>query len=628
VATFFSTYALDAQAASAQTGILASVLLAQADIETGGGTSGAFVKGNNFAGVSYGGSVNGFPTKGAGLSAWIQVLNESQFDPVRQAIGASAQAIALGRSNWAAEHYDHADWVAAGSPQSPSAWTPAHPGTDLISVIDSNNLTQYDSGSSILGASNKAISQSNGSIVSVGAPILAPPAGLESDLSKGNFFINGTSADIFLGNSLVLAQLNFDISQAGTIALTIADGDGSLLASGLFEETSILTFGSTAESFQLVSVDKSGTVLTVTFEAFVVAALRTATGPITIAPGTMTRTAFALLLVQQVEGAGFVAPPDSYLYAQDAGYDRATQEQISRGTSNAPLEDSWTCLNRLAAEIQFVCFEFLGVVYFGPYAWLTTQPPVMVVQDGVGGIDQVDLTYDRGQSTGTLTVECSAGSWFAQIGDCIEVPFLYGPAAGFWLVSKIERDDMEEPDLTITCMQPQPSIPEPTTGGASAAVGAGDSPLTASSQQTVGGSQAADEAVNFASAQIGKPYVWGGEGPNGFDCSGLVVAAYQVSGIALPRTTTTQFNDPSLSKVAPGIANLRPGDLTYFQGSDPPAPGHVAIVSKTNPGTNTVTVIDAYDEAAGIRYDTFEYPGVGGDSGFAGTYFGALRPAP
>lgn len=68
-------------------------------------------------------------------------------------------------------------------------------------------------------------------------------------------------------------------------------------------------------------------------------------------------------------------------------------------------------------------------------------------------------------------------------------------------------------------------------------------------------------AVAFAHAQLGKPYVWGGNGNPGFDCSGLTKAAYAAVGIAIPRTAQTQYNHgPRL----PAGAALQPGDLLFF----------------------------------------------------------------
>ena len=68
-------------------------------------------------------------------------------------------------------------------------------------------------------------------------------------------------------------------------------------------------------------------------------------------------------------------------------------------------------------------------------------------------------------------------------------------------------------------------------------------------------------AVAFARAQLGKPYVWGGNGTPGVDCSGLTKAAYAAVGIAIPRTAQTQYNHgPRL----PAGAALEPGDLLFF----------------------------------------------------------------
>ena len=49
-------------------------------------------------------------------------------------------------------------------------------------------------------------------------------------------------------------------------------------------------------------------------------------------------------------------------------------------------------------------------------------------------------------------------------------------------------------------------------------------------------------ALSFAAQQLGTPYLWGGTGTGGFDCSGLVQAAYRHAGIALPRVAQDQFD--------------------------------------------------------------------------------------
>ncbi len=82
--------------------------------------------------------------------------------------------------------------------------------------------------------------------------------------------------------------------------------------------------------------------------------------------------------------------------------------------------------------------------------------------------------------------------------------------------------------------------------------------------------------IAFAQAQLGKPYLWGGTGPDAFDCSGLVMMAYRAGGIAIPRTSQDQYTwGPKIP-----ASEAEPGDLVFFAGSDGTiaAPGHVGLV--------------------------------------------------
>jgi cell wall-associated NlpC family hydrolase len=67
-------------------------------------------------------------------------------------------------------------------------------------------------------------------------------------------------------------------------------------------------------------------------------------------------------------------------------------------------------------------------------------------------------------------------------------------------------------------------------------------------------------ALRFARTQIGKPYVYGGDGPNSYDCSGLVMAAYDAAAVALPRTAAQQY---AAGPHVP-LQHVRRGDLVYF----------------------------------------------------------------
>ena len=112
--------------------------------------------------------------------------------------------------------------------------------------------------------------------------------------------------------------------------------------------------------------------------------------------------------------------------------------------------------------------------------------------------------------------------------------------------------------------------------------------------------------VAAAAAQIGWPYVWGGESraEGGFDCSGLVGYAYRAAGIPLPGrpTAATLW---SMARPAPSGA-LAPGDLV-FKGTGSGAPYHVGIYAGGG------AVIVAPHSGARVR---FEPLAAGGWDGF------------
>jgi cell wall-associated NlpC family hydrolase len=85
----------------------------------------------------------------------------------------------------------------------------------------------------------------------------------------------------------------------------------------------------------------------------------------------------------------------------------------------------------------------------------------------------------------------------------------------------------------------------------------------------------ANTAIAFALGEVGKPYVWGATGPNTYDCSGLMLRAFQSAGINLPRVSRQQF-------YAGGhvpVEQAQPGDLLFLatDPSDPSTIHHVVL---------------------------------------------------
>jgi cell wall-associated NlpC family hydrolase len=80
-------------------------------------------------------------------------------------------------------------------------------------------------------------------------------------------------------------------------------------------------------------------------------------------------------------------------------------------------------------------------------------------------------------------------------------------------------------------------------------------------------SEAAGKAISFALGEQGKPYVWGATGPGSYDCSGLMLRAYEAAGIILPRVSRDQYHAGALLPVR----DAQPGDL-LFLATDPSNP--------------------------------------------------------
>jgi cell wall-associated NlpC family hydrolase len=117
-------------------------------------------------------------------------------------------------------------------------------------------------------------------------------------------------------------------------------------------------------------------------------------------------------------------------------------------------------------------------------------------------------------------------------------------------------------------------------------------------------------AVQFAYNELGKPYRWGATGELGFyDCSGLMLRAYQAGGLTLPRTSRQQWY--AGARVW-NVADLQPGDLVFYayNAADPATIHPVGIYIGAG------NMIDAPYTGANVRITPF----------LRGDYIGAVRP--
>ena len=112
--------------------------------------------------------------------------------------------------------------------------------------------------------------------------------------------------------------------------------------------------------------------------------------------------------------------------------------------------------------------------------------------------------------------------------------------------------------------------------------------------------------VGIAMQYLGTPYVWGGESPSGFDCSGLVAYVYAKVGVSLPHSTYAQWSYPNAVSVS--RSQLEPGDLVFFYGL-----GHVGIY------VGGGSFIHAPHTGSVVRIDSLN------GAGYSSAYVGAKR---
>ena len=122
--------------------------------------------------------------------------------------------------------------------------------------------------------------------------------------------------------------------------------------------------------------------------------------------------------------------------------------------------------------------------------------------------------------------------------------------------------------LTTTAPRPNPPNPPTPPAAPTGAYGLGTGRSRGSADQGAA-------AVAWGSAQLGLPYVWGGTGPAGFDCSGLTMRSWQAAGVNLVRTASDQYKQ--VLKIS--FDGIRPGDLVFYSTdpNDPDAIYHVAM---------------------------------------------------
>ena len=318
------------------------------------------------------------------------------------------------------------------------------------------------------------------------------------------------------------------IDGASVLTVTAADHKRKLLNSPVIDERSWAE--AAGMNFELVGVSKSGDDLTLTFEDAIVAALRRRTKPLSVPAGTTTRARFVARLAREAR-VDYAVGPEKRSVVQSP-----LQRSIGGEKSN-----SWDVLGADVAEpINWRRFSDGRRLVVGGDDWLMGRKRPLVLREHTDGVQSIDFDLDVAKRASTAKVQCDARLLKITPGDPVRVHGV-GPGDGLWLVSEVDqRLTTTRCDVTLT--RKTHTLKEPKRHGPGER---GDQDyLPGQGGDAAGGTAgnaAREKMVQFALAQAGDAYVWGGNGPSGWDCSGLVQGATAHAGKPLGKPSASQW---------------------------------------------------------------------------------------
>ena len=148
------------------------------------------------------------------------------------------------------------------------------------------------------------------------------------------------------------------------------------------------------------------------------------------------------------------------------------------------------------------------------------------------------------------------------------------------------EDAMALPALPTDTPTPRPTAKRTSSGQSTKTSGKttpkatknnGGTPKPTAAKTSSSGKRTYSSVVAAAQDQLGKPYVWSAEGPDSFDCSGLVYYCLKQSGHSVSRQSSRGFSQNGSWKLITSMSDLKAGDLVFFKSDSSSSVNHTGI---------------------------------------------------
>lgn len=265
------------------------------------------------------------------------------------------------------------------------------------------------------------------------------------------------------------------------------------------------------------------------------------------------------------------------------------QYEFSRGQGSA-REDSWACIQRLAGEVGWHAFMVDGTLFYVSDNRLISSEPIMLLDEGMPGVDWIDFDLDIGKPVQGMTITCRADRWEAPPGSVIQTQNL-GPGNGRWLVQRMARS-LFTPNTTIELRRTVPKGQEPAE--AQTEGGTGPQRVVQAGRVTTGGGYVlpfkragggrTDNGVDFE-IPVGSPLLAVGDGKivntEGEFPGGSIVLLLDRKPPGLPTAYIYYGHLSEGGKRVRSGQRVKAGDIVARTSSRPPGaedmPGHCEI---------------------------------------------------